>query len=191
MVEAFSDALHRVGGVVLFDVTVLDPSLFGSPHDWFHRNHAIPDLIKGIGFKFSVIRTKCSFFQVLEMELRNAATKLSYHGGRIHTSDLYPENVDLEEHVRGERFHEYVIARLPLVHGLEFECVIVIGEPDARFLGLGGSLVEQLGCFFIGGQVDPVNFVKIGNDEVRELVLAGGLENFLKWLNTNFAWGKE
>jgi hypothetical protein len=48
--------------VVLLDVTVFDPGLFGSPHDWFHRYHAIPDFIEGIGFKFSVVRASGSFF---------------------------------------------------------------------------------------------------------------------------------
>ena len=74
------------------------------------------------------------------------------------------KSVDFKKHVGGKGFDEHVIARFALVHGFEFESVVVIGQTDARFLCQGCSFAQGLRRFFIGVQVGPVHLVEIGDD---------------------------
>ena len=172
--------------MVLLDVAMFDSTITGRLHHRKHGNHTVPDFIERVRFNFTEIRANRPFFQILEMHLGNSILQLCKLDDRINSAHFHPKDIHFEEHVGGKALHEYIEPRLALVHWLELESMVVVGQANSYSLGLVGSLVQGIGRLFVSGKAFPILTTKIRDYLVGESVFTSEIENLLEWLDSLF-----
>lgn len=173
--------------MVLLDVAVDDACCFSGLDDGLHGDHAVAEFLEVL-LGHAVVDWKGeSFFEVLEVKLRNAAVELFDQGDGIDVGSLDPEDIDLEFHFRRKFFGEDIVARGAL-HGLKFEGVIVVGKLDACFFRNRGSLVEIPRDALVAIEILTVLVVKVGDDEVSEFGLVCFFDDFFEVRKPFIGW---
>ena len=135
MLDALLDAFDGIRRLVLLHVAVSHARFVGCVDDRLHIDRTIAQFLESVLGNASKIREGHAFFDVLEMELRNAPFELFYELHRVCAANDYPEDVHFEFHLGRELLYEDVVAYLAAFLRLEFECVIVIGELNAGWFG--------------------------------------------------------